>query len=60
MSELALGKDHALLLTTESQLYSFGSNQYGQLGLAKSIKNEESKTDLGKSFTEEAEIMQSN
>ena len=45
MREIALGKDHALLLTEESQLYAFGSNQYGQLGLAKMVSHEESKDD---------------
>ena len=31
--ELALGKDHAIILTENSTLYSLGSNQYGQLGI---------------------------
>ena len=31
-SEIACGKDFALLLTTAGTLYSFGSNQFGQLG----------------------------
>lgn len=33
VSQVALGKDHALLLTAESELFAFGSNQYGQLGV---------------------------
>ena len=31
--QLALGKDHAIILTEDSTLYSLGSNQYGQLGI---------------------------
>jgi alpha-tubulin suppressor-like RCC1 family protein len=34
VSQIALGKDHAVFLTTDSYLYSMGSNQYGQLGYA--------------------------
>jgi alpha-tubulin suppressor-like RCC1 family protein len=30
---MALGKDHAIFVTSSSALYSFGSNQYGQLGI---------------------------
>ena len=33
ITQIALGKDHALLLTEDSQLFSFGSNQFGQLGV---------------------------
>ena len=36
VTQIALGKDHALLLAAESGLFSFGSNQYGQLGVADS------------------------
>ena len=33
-SQIALGKDHAVFLTTYSMLYSMGSNQFGQLGFS--------------------------
>lgn len=33
VSQIALGKDHAVFLTSDNLLYSMGSNQYGQLGL---------------------------
>ena len=33
VTQIALGKDHALLLASEAQLFAFGSNQYGQLGI---------------------------
>lgn len=29
VSQIALGRDHVLFLTSESQLYSMGSNMYG-------------------------------
>lgn len=34
VSQIALGKDHAVFLTTDSMLYSMGSNQFGQLGFS--------------------------
>ena len=34
VTQIALGKDHALLLASETELFAFGSNQYGQLGVA--------------------------
>ena len=30
---MAIGKDHALLMDDLNQVYSFGSNQFGQLGI---------------------------
>ena len=34
VTQIALGRDHALLLASEVKLFAFGSNQYGQLGVA--------------------------
>ena len=34
-SKIVCGKDHVLLLTQDSELYSWGSNEVGQLGLSK-------------------------
>lgn len=40
VDSIALGKDHALLLTSESQIFSFGSNEFGQLGIAYGLNGE--------------------
>lgn len=33
--DIALGREHGLFLTVEGEVYSFGSNYFGQLGLGK-------------------------
>lgn len=32
ISQIACGKNHALMLTSSGFIYSFGSNEFGQLG----------------------------
>jgi alpha-tubulin suppressor-like RCC1 family protein len=34
IASVACGKDHALLVSTQNQLFSMGSNSHGQLGVA--------------------------
>ncbi len=41
VSEIAAGELHSLALTFTGQLYAFGSNQYGQLGVASNQGTEE-------------------
>ena len=31
---MSVGRDHAVLLTTEGEVFTFGSNQWGQLGIS--------------------------
>ena len=46
VSQIALGKDHALLLASEgTKLFAFGSNQWGQLGVAAHEDSEQSDTE---------------
>jgi alpha-tubulin suppressor-like RCC1 family protein len=40
---MALGKDHAIFVTSNSMLYSFGSNQFGQLGIDPTPKKSKNK-----------------
>jgi alpha-tubulin suppressor-like RCC1 family protein len=34
VTQLAAGNDHSLLVTASGQLFAFGSNEFGQLGVA--------------------------
>jgi alpha-tubulin suppressor-like RCC1 family protein len=36
-SKIACGKDHVLLLTTGQDLYAWGSNEQGQLGIRRDL-----------------------
>ncbi len=33
IKQISLGKDHALFLSNSFDVYAFGSNHYGQLGM---------------------------
>jgi len=36
VSDISLGKNHMLMLTSSGDIFSLGSNQYGQLGVPNS------------------------
>lgn len=38
VEDVAVGDDHIVVLTTEGEVWGFGSNEYGQLGLGKDVK----------------------
>lgn len=44
--DIALGREHGLMLTAAGQVYGFGSNYFGQLGLGKVDKVNYKKLDL--------------
>lgn len=39
ISDIALGREHGLMLTTTGEVFGFGSNKFGQLGLDEEIKS---------------------
>ncbi|KAL8711411.1 MAG: hypothetical protein Q9225_007117 [Loekoesia sp. 1 TL-2023] len=43
IEDVAVGDEHIIVLTTEGEVWGFGSNEYGQLGLGKDIKGTEGK-----------------
>ena len=49
VTQIATGLQHTLLLTLEGQVYSFGSNNYGQLGL-QDLNPRGSPTKIGLNF----------
>lgn len=36
VTQMAIGRDHAVIVTADSALYTFGANQFGQLGISAS------------------------